>query len=66
MNEEQKISDMDVVNSFLKEISRGGSLRKLLEIGKLGVIMGNTLFVHGGVHKVNYGWLPNSNDVRCT
>ena len=66
MNENHKISDTDVVKSFLKEISRGGSLRKLLEFGKLGVIMGNTLFVHGGVHNVNYGWLPNSNDVRCT
>ena len=59
------VEDVEVAKSFLSEIKKGGSLRKLLEIGKLGVIIGNTLFVHGGVHKVNYGWLPNSNDVRC-
>jgi hypothetical protein len=53
----KNIQDDDVVMSFLNEIRQGGSLRKLLNIGKLGVIMGNTLFVHGGVHKVNYGWV---------
>lgn len=56
------ISDEEVVQSFRDEIGTGGAMRRYLEEAKLGLVMGDTLFVHGGVCEKSIGWLPDANE----
>jgi len=49
-------ADVDrAVNSFIASVAIGGWMREWLEYGELGVVMGDTLFVHGGLLSTDYG-----------
>ena len=47
--------DVDrAVASFVASVAPGGWMRLLLQMGELGVVMGDTLFVHGGLISRDY------------
>jgi hypothetical protein len=48
-------SDMDIVQSFLSLIDFGGDLLEYLSYGKMSVILGDTIYVHGGITKTGLG-----------
>jgi hypothetical protein len=49
-------SDRDVVGSFIDSISiPKGELMEYLSFGKLSVIIGDTIYVHGGITKFGLG-----------
>ena len=52
------VSDEEVVSSFIESLGTNGLLRQYLYAGKLGVIVGDTLFIHGGLSPKVMGWLP--------
>jgi hypothetical protein len=52
------VSDDDVVDSFLEDLGPGGELRDYLTACQLVHRMGNTLFVHGGLHEDSLGFVP--------
>jgi len=52
------VSEEEVVDSFLEDIGPGGVLRDYLRAAQLVHRMGNTLFVHGGVHEHSLGVVP--------
>jgi hypothetical protein len=52
------VSDEDVVDSFLEDLGPGGLLRDYLSACRLVHRIGNTLFVHGGVHEHSIGRVP--------
>merc|ERR1719215_364997 len=45
----EKISDQQVVVSFLESVSDGGCVQEYLRLGQLVVVLGETLFVHSQV-----------------
>lgn len=48
-----------VVNSYLETLDPvNGLLTRYLSYGKISLILGDTLFVHGAIHDYNMGWLP--------
>ena len=56
------IEDDTVVQSFVDSTgpdSTLGLLRKYLELGNLGVVIGDTMFIHGGLAPTVMGWLPS-------
>jgi hypothetical protein len=53
-----QITDDEVVDSFINLFQPNGLLREYLKIGRLGVILGDSLFVHGGLSQDVVGWLP--------
>ena len=52
------VSDEEVVSSFLESLGPNGLLRQYLLAGKLGVVIGDTLFIHGGLSPTVMGWIP--------
>ena len=48
-HEAASVSDEQVVASYMSSLEEGGFMRQLLFRGKLACIIGDTLFVHGGV-----------------
>jgi hypothetical protein len=52
------VSEEDVVDSFLEDVGPGGLLRDYLLASQLVHRIGNTLFVHGGVHEDSLGVVP--------
>ena len=54
------VSDGDVCDSFVASLSPGGLMRRYLQAGQLGVVCGDTLFVHGALSPSVMGWLPPS------
>ncbi|MDY7232425.1 GrpB family protein [Hyalangium rubrum] len=52
-------SDEAVVDSFLEDLGPGGLLRDYLVACRLVHRIGNTLFVHGGVHEHSVGHVPS-------
>jgi hypothetical protein len=53
------INDEQVVSSFVDSLKPQGLLREYLKIGQIGVVLGDTLFVHGGLSSEVVGWVPN-------
>lgn len=62
-------SDEDVVNHYRNWVAPGttdaegnvnnrGELLRFLEHGKIAVILGDTLYVHGALKPINIGWVP--------
>ena len=43
-----EVSDDDVVASFVSSLRVGGLMREYLRLGELAVVIGDSLFVHGG------------------
>lgn len=58
------VSDEEVVDSFLEDLGPGGLLRDYLTACRLVHRIGNTLFVHGGVHEQSVGRVPSREPVR--
>ena len=50
--------DDAVADSFVDSMRPGGLMRGYLERAKLGLIIGDTVFVHGGISPDTLGWLP--------
>jgi hypothetical protein len=56
-------TDEDVFNSFLSILQPGtGLLWRFLSLGRISLLLGDNLFVHGALHDHNIGWLPPSYD----
>lgn len=53
------VSDEDVVDSFLEDLGPGGALREYLFACQLTHRIGNTLFLHGGLHEDSLGVVPS-------
>ncbi len=53
-----RVSEEDVVDSFLEDVGPGGLLRDYLLASQLAHRIGNTLFVHGGLHEHSLGVVP--------
>jgi hypothetical protein len=58
------VSEEDVVDSFLEDLGPGGALRDYLSACRLVHRIGNTLFVHGGVHEESLGAVPSGSRVE--
>ncbi|MGZ3459881.1 MAG: hypothetical protein ACXU86_15405 [Archangium sp.] len=58
------VSEEDVVDSFLEDLGPGGVLRGYLAACQLVHRIGNTLFVHGGVHEHSLGRVPSRERVE--
>lgn len=58
------VSEEDVVDSFLEDLGPGGLLRDYLAACRLVHRIGNTLFVHGGVHEHSLGRVPSRGQVE--
>ena len=56
--EDPRVTDDDVVQSFVDDVSRDGDVLAYLQLAQLGFRSGTTLFVHGGVTKENLGHVP--------
>ena len=54
------VQDNEVVDSFVQSLHPNGLLREYLKLGNLGVVLGDTLFVHGGLSREVVGWVPPS------
>ena len=50
--------DDAVVDSFVSSMRPGGLMRGYIERAKLGLVIGDTVFVHGGISPDTLGWLP--------
>ncbi|WP_158501642.1 metallophosphoesterase [Vitiosangium sp. GDMCC 1.1324] len=59
----QPVSEEDVVTSFLEDLGPEGAMRDYLAEGQLAHRIGNTLFVHGGVHEDSLGVVPSRGPV---
>ncbi|MBZ4421292.1 metallophosphoesterase [Myxococcus sp. RHSTA-1-4] len=53
------VSDEDVVDSYLEDLGPGGALREYLSVCQLTHRIGNTLFLHGGLHEDSLGTVPS-------
>lgn len=58
------VSEEEVVDSFLEDLGPGGLLRDYLAACRLVHRIGNTLFVHGGVHEHSLGRVPSRGHVE--
>ena len=50
--------DDDVVESFIDLMRPDGLMMEYLKCANIAVILGDTLFIHGGIQTYNMGWLP--------
>lgn len=54
---ERPPTDNEVVSSFLNSLApKGGPLIEYLKNAQIGLVLGDTLFVHGAVHDYNLGY----------
>ncbi|WNG50177.1 hypothetical protein F0U60_43160 [Archangium minus] len=60
----EPVSDEDVVTSFLEDLGPQGLMRDYLAVCQLAYRLGNTLFVHGGVHEHSLGVVPTGEYVE--
>ncbi|MCP3137388.1 metallophosphoesterase family protein [Pyxidicoccus xibeiensis] len=58
------VSDEDVVDSYLADLGPGGELRDYLSACQLTHRIGNTLFLHGGLHEDSLGAVPSRERVE--
>ena len=49
-------SDADVVDSYLDMMSPQGLLTQYLQCGSIALVLGDVLFLHGGLHEYNMGY----------
>ncbi|RYZ72225.1 MAG: hypothetical protein EOP09_03510, partial [Proteobacteria bacterium] len=50
----------EAATDFIKQVQPGGEIFEFIRLGQIGKIVGNTLFVHGGVTDRNFGEIPGS------
>jgi len=53
-----KISEEDVLTSFIDELKPAGIIYKFISLGQLHVIIGDKLFIHGAITPNNFGVIP--------
>lgn len=58
-----KISDEEVTQSFIDSVAPDGVITQYLKHAQLGVIRGDTLFIHGAVTLENMGYVPGLSDI---
>ncbi len=58
--------DDAVVDSFHFDVESGGCMLAYLEAAQLGAVVGDALFVHGGLSDLSFGRVPGRNDVLAT
>lgn len=54
-----EVTDEEVVDSFLYEMSPEGSLLQYLHLSSIGAIVGNTIFVHGAIDQLTMKYVPH-------
>ncbi|CAK9011972.1 Serine/threonine-protein phosphatase [Durusdinium trenchii] len=59
---ESEVSDLDVVQSFQESVEPGGFMLRFLQNAQLGLVLGDTLFVHGAVPQRGLGFVPGQED----
>jgi hypothetical protein len=52
------VSDEEVAESFFASVRPGGEMHTYLSHAQVAAVVGNTLFVHGGVTPANAGFVP--------
>lgn len=52
------VPDSDVVDEVVAAVGPGGAVRDYIQCAQLAVVIGDTLFVHGGVTPESMGFLP--------
>jgi hypothetical protein len=58
----EQISDRQVTRSFIESVDTGGIISEYLKNSSLGVVIGETLFLHGAVTPQNMGFIPGMSD----
>jgi hypothetical protein len=58
----EEISDEEVTQSFIDSVAPNGIITRYLKQAQLGVIQGETLFIHGAVTLQNQGYVPGLSD----
>jgi len=53
------VTDDQVVDSFLYELSAKGSLYQYLKLSQIAAIIGNTIFVHGSIDELTMKYVPS-------
>lgn len=53
--EDLVISDAEVLESFRESLKEGGFMTQYVRRGQLGLILHDTLFIHGAVHLQSLG-----------
>mmetsp|Transcript_25529 Transcript_25529/g.31390 ORF Transcript_25529/g.31390 Transcript_25529/m.31390 type:complete len:467 (+) Transcript_25529:259-1659(+) len=61
---DDEISDEEVIASFLESVQEGGFVVEYLKLAQIGVILHDTLFVHGGVNVESCGFVPDYKKFR--
>lgn len=56
------VTDQDVFNSFRDSVRPDGFMTNFLRHGQMGLVLHDTLFIHGGVNDKTLGYLPFSKD----
>ena len=56
-------SDDDVVDSFFRSVSADGFMTDLLKRGQLVKVIGDTLFLHGGIDESVIGFVPGASEM---
>ena len=69
-------TEEETAQNFLASVKKGGFMRELLELGELAKVIGDTLYVHGGLIKGEgsfrggetcaYGFVPSQPEKRIT
>lgn len=55
-----RVSEDDVVASYRDSVRPDGFVAEYLRSAQIAAVIGNTLFVHGGVTDAAMGWLPDA------
>lgn len=58
----ERISDVEVTQSFIDSVAPHGVVTEYLKLAQLGVILGETLFIHGAVTLKNMGYVPGQSN----
>lgn len=54
-----EVNDNEVLESFLNSVKSGGAVARYLQHAQIGVILHDTLFVHGAVEESALGFVPS-------
>lgn len=56
----KSITDEDVYKSFRESVEPNGFMRRYLSLAQIGVIIGDTIIVHGSILPTSMGQVPNA------
>ncbi len=58
------VTALDVAQSFIKDVEPGGLMFRYIQAAELGVIIQNTVFVHGAVNDENFLKMPSGKKAK--